>query len=210
MSAISWFETAPSETSLASLVDDELRSMQTAIARGLSESFFWPGSGDGSTSTDSTGEAKLGSLRFARAGTSARTGGFAEGFILLDTNRVSLHHIGPSNTTYILAHASMLDRGGGVGDAPFTSRWVQGGGTAMLGTDSISTVTFTGGPFAGIPHVTLLSSSSRYLIGIRSIRSDGFTSVASYIGSGAAPSITVRFRSEGTALIGNDFTFTTP
>jgi len=208
MSAISWFETAPSETSLASLVDDELRSMQTAIALGLSESFYWPGSGGGSAA--SAGEAKLGSLRFARAGTSARTGGFAEGFILLDSNRVSLHHIGPSNTTYILAHANMLDRGGGVGDAPFGSRWVQGGGTAALGTDSVSTVTFTGGPFAGIPHVTLLSDSSRVLVGIQSIRSDGFTSVMSHIGSGATPTVTIRFRSEGTALIGNDFTFTTP
>src|SRR5205823_5852503 len=99
-SAISWagLETfsSPASTSTASSGDDFFRSFLSSVALGLSTSFVWPGSGGGSLA--SAGVSQFGNLRLARAGNSAVTGGFGDGFLFLNTNHLSLHHIGSTWT----------------------------------------------------------------------------------------------------------------
>src|SRR5207237_5542635 len=90
--------------------DDFFRSFLSSVALGLSTSFVWPGSGGGSLA--SAGVSQFGNLRLARAGNSAVTGGFGDGFLFLNTNHLSLHHIG-STWTGLLGHSSMVGYGGG-------------------------------------------------------------------------------------------------
>lgn len=126
MSAISWPTTVPSPTSAASSGDDAFRSLLTSFALGVSTSFVWPGSGSGSSA--SAGESIPGNARFAYAGVAATKGGVGDGFLLLNTDRVSLHHIG-STLSSIVAHSGMLTHstvsGAGVsGAAPFDKYWL--------------------------------------------------------------------------------------
>lgn len=125
VSAISWPTTVPSPTSAASSGDDAFRSLLTSFALGVSTSFVWPGSGSGSSA--SAGESVLGNARFAYAGVSATKGGVGDGFLLLNTDRVSLHHIG-STLSSIVAHSAMLTHssvsGAASNQAPFDKYWL--------------------------------------------------------------------------------------
>jgi len=139
MSAITWNAADPSATTLASLIDNNIRSLQSNFAGGVGESFFWPGSGGGSGA--SAGETRPGALRFARS-TSGRTGGHPDGFLLLDPTRAAIHHIG-STTTGFLGHAAMLDRGSDTSVTwPQTRRWLQQSGTTAV-TASTGSVVIT-------------------------------------------------------------------
>ena len=137
MASISWDASQPSSATSASLIDNNIRSLQSNFAGGVGTSFFWPGSGGGSGA--SAGETRPGALRFARS-TSGRTGGFPDGFLLLDPTRVAVHHIG-STTTGFLGHAAMLDRGSATSVTwPQDRRWIQQSGTTAVTASTGSVV----------------------------------------------------------------------
>lgn len=133
--------------------------MMSSIARGLQPSFIWPGSGGGSAA--SAGESTAGNLRSAVTGSAVVVGGFGNGFIGLNENHESLHHIG-STWTGMLGHSSMVDHGGGIGNAPFAFRWlvqsgVSGSLTAVSGISfGTFTVTFPV-PYGAPPFVEILN-----------------------------------------------------
>jgi hypothetical protein len=197
MASISWDETQPSSDTTASLVDNDIRSMLTAIGTGLGESVYWPGSAASQGgSASSSGELMPGSARLARAGTSARTGGHPDGFLLLDSNKVSLHHIG-SSTTGMMGHSNMLDRGAGL-EAPFTARWVIQEGTYNSSdrtTEQAFPLEYDGVPFVDISGGQL---GTKWMWAPSEVTQGGFTSIGSWVGSGATSAATWYWMSEGT------------
>ena len=205
MTDITWDETLPADASDGSVVDDDIRSMLTNMSGGIGESMYWPGpTATQGSSAASSGELKPGSLRFARAGPSARTGGHSNGFLLLDSNRVSIHHIGSENTMF-LGHADMHERVGGIGNAPFTTSWLIQEGTFPLGSNVTVTVESISTnypiPYNGIPEVYLSPTSNgfNWVYGLSATTSAGITANFSYIGgiAGVAAPIFL-WRSEGT------------
>ena len=127
--------------------------MVTAIARGLQPSFAWPGTGGSSLA--SAGDSIPGNLRLPSfTSASSLTGGQGNGFLSLSETHESLHHSG-SSWTAMLGHAAMLDHGGGIGNAPFTARWLaQSGAVFVASLTSTGTwnVTFPV-PYMGTPFV---------------------------------------------------------
>src|SRR5512146_735559 len=165
MSAISWagletFSAAGFSSSTASSGDDWFRSFLTSVATGLSPSFIWPGSGGGSVA--SLGESQFGNARAAQAPNSAVTGGFPNGFLLLNTTSGSLHHIG-SAWTGMLGHPLMVDHGGSIGSAPFRARWLTQVGSFSLDStvngDSGSTTIHFPTPYSVTPPFVMLSTA---------------------------------------------------
>lgn len=201
MSAISWFEALPSDASSAASGDDEFRSMLTAIATGLGESMFWPGSAASQgASTASSGELRLGTAR-AAVGASAPTGGHPDGFLALDANNSQVWHVGSAYTD-VISHSRMHDRDGGIGNAPFTVRWLIQTGT-FASSDRTDNVIFTIA-YNGIPIVMLGPGQlmREFEFGLKDVFVSGFTSNKSYVGSGATPAgATINWRSEGTVNI---------
>jgi len=204
MSAISWagLETfsSPASTSTASSGDDFFRSFMSSVATGLATSFVWPGSGGGSLA--SAGVSVPGNARCARAGNSAVTGGYGDGFLLLNQNHISLHHIG-STWTGLLGHSAMVDHGGGLGTAPFTGRWLTQSGVWVPGGDSSSqTTAFTfAAAYAVKPFMQFgqSESSNGYAVNIISLTTVGFTAAFSSLrGSNSAG--TINWESNGTVL----------
>jgi hypothetical protein len=209
MSATSWsnletFTAPPASTSTASSGDDYFRSFMSSIATGLATSFNWPGSGGGSLA--SAGVSLLGNARAARAGNSAVTGGYGDGFLLLNQAHISLHHIG-STWTGVLGHSGMVDHGGSIGSAPFTAHWLTQSGTFSL-TSSLATIGSNGTiaiafptPYgAAPPYVQLtVNSNGGYWVNLSSITSGGFISQFSGL-IAAIPVTTVTWESDGTVL----------
>jgi len=172
----------------------------SGVALGLSTSFVWPGSGGGSLA--SAGVSQFGNLRLAVAANSAITGGYPDGYLLLNQNHISLHHIG-STWTNLLGHSAMVDHGGGLGTAPFTGRWLTQTGTfsmisSVYGTSGITTVTFPT-PYGTAPSFLQLSTDTTngYILNVSSLSTGGFTFV--YAGLRGAIVITgVTWESDGT------------
>ena len=201
MSSISWsalesFNGTGFSTSTASSGDNWFLSFVTSIATGLTGSYVWPGSGGGSLA--SAGVALFGAGRTARAGNSAVTGGYGNGFLLLNQNHISLHHIG-SSWTGILGHSKMEDHGSGAG------RWVTQTGNYIIdaGLSDISFGTKTevfGTPYAVAPpfvELTVTSGAQQYIVNVSNITTGGFSSVWSALAA-ANPGAVVRWVSDGT------------
>jgi len=190
VSTISWaaletFSGTPFSTSTASSGDDYSRSLMTSFATGISPSYIWPGSGGGSAA--SGGVSQFGNARCAIAGNSAVTGGYGNGYLLLNRNHVSLHHIG-STWTALLGHSGMLDHGA-------SQRWLLQTATVSLdsnilgdsGTTNIQfptpyavAPTFVQWGLVGIGSNTFKS----YAINVSSVTTGGFSSVYSGLVSG--------------------------
>lgn len=177
--------------------------MMSSIARGLQPSFYWPGSGGGSLA--SAGESQPGNLRTAVAGNTISVGGFGNGFIGLNENHESLHHIG-STWTGLLGHSSMVDHGGGLGNAPFAYRWLtQSGVTSSVVTGStlsfgtISVVFPV--PYGYIPFVNIINPlpGNSYLLQLSNVTPGGFisnyTGIDIFLPSGT---VTLVWESDGT------------
>ena len=156
----------------------------TSIALGLSTSFIWPGSGGGSAA--SAGESQRGNARCAVAGNSAVTGGYGDGFLLLNTNHVSLHHIG-STWTGLLGHSGMIDHA--------NIRWSVQTGTVSLDStilgDSGTTNVAFGTAFSSAPSFVQwtirgagTSAFKGYALNVSTITAGGFSSVYSGLRSG--------------------------
>ena len=167
-----------------------MRSFLTSLALGVSTSFIWPGSGGGSAA--SAGVSQFGNLRLASATSSAVTGGYNNGYLLLNTTAGSIHHIG-SAWTGMLGHGKMVDHAGGIGTVPYRARWLTQVGNFSLDStidnDSGSkTVTF-GTPYSVAPPFIQLgldgiNSLTGYAVNISIITAGGFTSVYSAVASG--------------------------
>lgn len=209
MSSISWFESSPSSASTGLNVVQDWDSMMSSVARGLQPSFAWPGSGGASLA--SAGESIPGNMRLAvhDSGSSLTMvqGGFGNGFLGLCEQHESLHHIG-STWTGLLGHSGMVDHGGGIGSAPFTSRWLLQNGVADLASEAdfgTVTVTFTI-PYSVPPFVTLhhhdTSQGGKFpmLFQIQNITTTGFTSNYTNTNKGTADGShqTVGWESDGT------------
>ena len=195
MSAISWNESVPSPSSAASSGDDEIRSLMTSVALGLSTSFIWPGSGGGSGA--SGGVSQFGNARCAVAGNSAATGGYGDGFLLLNQNHISLHHIG-STWTGLLGHSSMVEHSAGSTGAVAFWRMQSGVFSLQSSADSHfgnKQINFPV-PFSGTtaqPGVFFLPNTLSYAVNISlsSTTAGGFTS--QYSGLSATESDTSVF-----------------
>lgn len=167
----------------------------SSVALGLRDSFVWPGSGGGSLA--SAGVSQLGNLRMARAGNSAVTGGQPDGFLLLNQNHISLHHIG-SSWTGLLTHSAMADHGSG-------GRWLTQSGTLssmISGTDGAfgtKNVTFPTVYGTAPPYIQLSVDTTRgYWFNISAISTGGFSTVyASLVGPTAIT--TLSWEAEGLA-----------
>ena len=191
MSAISWanletFTAPPGSTSTASSGDDYSRSLMSSIALGLSTSYIWPGSGGGSAA--SGGVSQFGNARLSVATNSAVTGGHGNGYLLLNRNHVSLHHIG-STWTAMLGHSGMLDHG-----TPLQRWMVQTGSfsmdSAILGDSGSTNVAFPVA-FSSTPSWVALTISGAgtttfkgYAINVSVVSGGGFTSVYTGLRSG--------------------------
>jgi hypothetical protein len=123
-----WTDDLVLGTSNASSGDDELRSLMTQLASGISASFFWPGSGGGSLA--SAGESKLGNARCAHTGNI--TGGYANGYLSLNSAHGSLHHLGGSGM--LLGHSSMEDYGPTAVLPPSKTIWLTSASFFTLGS----------------------------------------------------------------------------
>lgn len=207
MTEIGWTEASPSDAQSASTVDDDIRSMLTNMSGGVGESMYWPGpTATQGSSAASSGELKPGSLRFARAGVSARTGGHPNGFLLLDTNRVSIHHIGSENTMF-LGHAQMQGHGTAPSRVTDFAVWLMQEGLddpATSGSATHSNSTSFPSGYNGVPEVYLTpvgAGAEDFIFAISEITRGGFTSVWSYIGSGSTSDFAVNWRSVGTISI---------
>lgn len=201
MSAISWLaELQPLTTSQASSGWSFIQSWETQFATGISTSFYWPGSGGGSAL--SAGESKPGNIRLARAGNSAITGGYENGFLLWNTARGSIDHIGSVNTG-MYSHSAMLDMGqsSGISTSAQSTGWLVQTGSFTTSASSwsilVSFATLGGVNFlAGTaPNVYLVGTNSDYLLGVGpGATAVSFPSFGSTLGS---TSVTVTWRAEG-------------
>lgn len=198
--------TSPASTSTASSGDNWFRSFMSSVALGLRDSFIWPGSGGGSLA--SAGISQFGNLRTARAGPSAVTGGYGNGFLLLNTNHISLHHIGSTQTS-LLAHSGMLDHDGGVGTTPYRSKWLTQASmssisSTVLGTSGTTTFTFPTAYAVAPPFVTLSvqidPGGVGYWFNVASVTTVGFSSTYSRLSSAGSVAGNVLWLSDGTVL----------
>ena len=223
MATITW-RTLLSQSSAASLADDDLRELIAEFATGLGESFYWPGSAASQgASTASSGEMLPGT---------ARAPGLATGSILfdaLDGELTAAYHRGTTQARPTLLHGGSTASfviGGALAiesspapeaAAPFTSRWVA--------VDSISTflissteannsfatnVASLGTVFGAPPNVQvsldapgIFGAADSLIYGIDSVTSSAGSSYVSFIGApSAAPAVvTMNIRSEGTVSL---------
>lgn len=155
MPAIVWNEGLPSQASDATRVEAEWRSMETNIATGLGESFFWEGSAatSGGHSGASVGEMVLGSARCGIPN-SMGTGGRGDGFLHYPADINGLVHVG-STWTGQLSHSAMLDTAGGIGNvgSAFSVHWLVQCGVINSSNGS-ETITFDT-EYKGIPFMTI-------------------------------------------------------
>lgn len=205
--AITWVETVPSPSSAASSADDELRAFMVAVASGVSRSFVWPGSGGGSAT--GAGVSVAGNARLAVATNSAVTGGYNDGFLLLNQTHESLHHIG-STWTAMLGHSSMVDHlpsNGFTAASLISAHWTTSTGTFLItgstnfGTHSVSFAT----PYATTPPFVVLSqlaasAVSLFALHVSSVSTGGFTSVYSGLAA-TLPDTVILWESNGTVLV---------
>ena len=224
MATITW-RTLLSQSSAASLADDDLRELIAEFATGLGESFYWPGSAASQgASTASSGEMLPGGARVPGV-----TGVNAALFNSLDGEITATYRLGTVTLQPTLIHggsSSSFLIGGALAiesspapeaSAPFTSRWVT--------VDSISTflissteadnsfatnVASLGTVFGAPPNVQvsldapgIFGAADSLIYGIDSVTSSACSSYVSFIGApSAAPAVvTMNIRSEGTVSL---------
>lgn len=172
--------------------------MMTSLAIGIKSSFVWPGSGGGSAA--SAGVSVLGNARCARAGNSAVTGTYEDGFLLLNQNHLSLHHIG-STWTGLLGHSAMVDHGGSIGSAPFAARWLtQSGTTKIPSGSSFGVVSVTFPTSYGTQPFVLLNpqTANQWAVNLSALSGGGFSAAYSSVITQALSADTLAWESDGT------------
>jgi hypothetical protein len=199
-----WSDDIVLGTSNASAGDNELRSFMTQLASGISGSYYWPGSGGGSAA--SGGESKEGNARCARAGNSAVTGGYPNGFLLVNTAHVSLHHIG-SAWTGLLGHSNMVDNNNAAFASITTGRWAVQAGTISLnsatdGQSGTKAVSFTSS-YDTTPAFLQLTieqpvMATGWIASHRSLVASGFSVIYNRLSSDATSIATIHWESTGT------------
>jgi hypothetical protein len=156
MASITWSNTTPGDDSLASAVDDQIRTDLSAISTGLQQSWYWL---DGSAASD--GEFKAGTLRFGgiAGNQSPRKASNEEGYLAVWTpaaiyNGVTnetgfehggLYHIGKTNPG-LVGHGAMIERY--PLPTALNARWVVATGTVEVTASdtALMTKTITFGP----------------------------------------------------------------
>lgn len=211
MSSITWNETSPAAASLATNTDDTIRSDLTAMATGIGESFFWPGSAaSAGASASSGGETVLGIARFHRGPSRFTTA--EDGFVSIDTGGdygVSLRHIGVSTIeSFPVGHCNIVEELNTAGTVD--TRWLEQQETHTFAVDGVDTNTITF-PIAynGVPAVRasirgeISTSINSFSFGIFNITATTFQSTMSYIGPGGSPAVSSRLDwvSKGTVTI---------
>lgn len=148
-----------------------MRSLWSSFAAGMGESTFGPGSATSQgASTASTGEPRPGSMRFPLSN-GMIPGGFANGFLGIEPRRIGLCHIGSANTGFY-GHSGMLDMNGGIGNAPFTCKWILQtlSATTLIGSVhgnplAPRVITFASA-YSGVPFVFIQTSSVSMMVGV--------------------------------------------
>ena len=190
------FTAPPGSLSTASSGDDYFRSFLSSFATGISPSYIWPGSGGGSNA--SAGVSQFGNARCAVAGNSAVTGGYNDGYLLLNQHHISLHHIG-SHITAMLGHSGMIDHG------VTTGSWsVQSGVFSIVSSSADSlfgskTVTFSPA-YTTTPAFLQIQASpfGGYAVSLSTLTTGGFTSNYSSLRVAGGSNASVFWESEGT------------
>ena len=200
MSVISWNNAVPAQSDTASGVDDLIRSSLTAIAVGVGQFAYWPGSAsEAGASTASSGVMKLGEHRLSRAAT--RLGEYGDGYLSVSTIRNAVIHM-CSTRTELIAH-------------PMGYEWYRIPLTVSNGTrvgllqmgsfttnQNQATVLKTDFPIAYASDdsitVHLVSSNSNMLLSVLSYNASGFSSAISELGA-LSTSHTVTWRALGMA-----------
>ncbi len=95
----------------------------------------------------------------------------------------------------------MQDRNGGIGNAPFTTRWLIQTGQFETSnrTDEITFTTV----YNGVPNVMLGpgEQAREWEFGLKNVLTSGFTVNKRHVGSGASTTPIIYWRSEGTVSI---------
>ena len=215
-----------SQSSAASLADDDIRELVVEFATGIGESFYWPGSAASQgASTSSSGEMLPGGAR-APGVNVVNTALFDS----LDGEVTAVYWKGTTVATPTLLHGGSTSSfviGGALAieaspepeaAAPFGSRWVGVDSTAtfvLSGTpanNSFATNVNFGTTFGAVPNVQvsfsglgLLGSGDNIIYGVDSVTSSACSSYMSFVGtpsgSGDAFILTMFLRSEGTVTL---------
>lgn len=168
MASIDWDETAPSDNTTGSLVDNSIRGFMVETRTGLREAMYWNTTG----SLASTGEMKPGRWRSTHTDLEAGSrdmlkGGAANGYIGLWDN-TSMSHVGSENTFCFASHV-MEECATEPSNAPYTTRWVLSEGSFQVTFnngnsgveklhDAVTTeygVTYNGVPFVFLQNVAM-------------------------------------------------------
>lgn len=117
----------PSDSSGANLADDELRSLKSSLAIGLSNSMYWPGSGGGSAA--SAGQMKPGVARTYVGTQSQVSSTNTAGSLMITSDTSRLYAVGPAGVQF-LGSSRMVE----FSDPPAVNkRWVMSNGTVASG-----------------------------------------------------------------------------
>ncbi len=225
MAEILW-RTLLSQSSAASLADDDIRELTAEFATGIGESFYWPGSAvSQGASTASSGELQPGSARVPGVNV-VNTALFDS----VDGEVTAIFWKGTTVATPTLIHGGSTSSfviGGSLAieaspvpeaAAPFGSRWIAVDSTStfiLSGTpaeNSFATNVDFGTTFGAVPNVQvsfsglgLLGSGDNIIYGVDNVTTSGCSSYMSFIGtpsgSGSAFILTMFLRSEGTVAL---------
>jgi len=212
------WRTLLSQSSAASLADDDIRELVAEFATGIGESFYWPGSAASQgASTASSGEMLPGSARVAGTGVAI--------FNSFDGEITATYDRGTTVATATLIHggsSSSFVIGGGIAveaspapeaAAPFTSRWVavDSLSTFLISStsadNSFATNVSLGTTFGAPPNVQVslaqFINGDTPVFGIDNVTISECSSYYSLIGNATSPNLTafLRIRSEGTVTL---------
>ncbi len=221
MATIVWRDLL-SQSSAASLADDDIRELTAEFATGLGESFYWPGSAASQgASTASSGEMLPGGARVPGVN-DVNTALFDS----LDGEVTAIFWKGTTVATPTLIHGGSTSSfviGGSLAieaspipeaAAPFGSRWVASDSSvtfSVSGTpanNSFATNAPFGRTFGAPPNVQVsvggfLAGSFQIIYGVDNVTTSACSSYISFIGSPTAsgPLAVMNIRSEGTVSL---------
>ncbi len=211
-----------SQSSDASLADDDVRELTAEFATGIGESLYWPGSAASQgASTSSSGEMLPGGARVPGVNVvNSALFDSLDGEITADYTRgtsvavPTLIH-GGSTSSFVIGGAIAIEASPiPEAAAPFGSRWVASDSSVSFvidGTEannSFATNVSFGTTFGAAPNVQvsvggLLAGSFRVIYGIDSVTTSACSSYISFIGvpTAGGPEAIMNVRSEGTVSL---------
>ena len=203
MPVLTWKETLPSETSKVGISPPEIHAHKTAIAQWLGAWLEFPGSGGGSE--NSAGVLKAGASRalYGAASLSSNADmGTNKGkvYFTSDTTRLYAYD---SSGTYCIGTPSLVEV---LTDGDTNNAYVMQSGQSYVSAPNVNTKSYSFShdgvsakriEFAANPVVVAYTSHTSILLGVSTVTTGGFSSTASWWGSGDTSAYTVCWRASG-------------